>query len=360
MKKVLHFITGVEHGGGAENMLLQTLPYLEKTENRVCALRGRGEIGRRLEEEGVKVYYLEMKNIFDFAVIWKYRKIIREYQPEIQINYLIHADIFGRVFAKIFGVKKVISFIREKYINKLHFYLDRITLFRVDYLLANSDSTLKIYQEKLKFSKEKSSSIFNGINLDNISISKNKEEMKKELGLDVKDYIVVIVARFHQVKNHTTLISAIKKIGIPDLKLLLVGDGPLEGEIREQVEKNGLKDRILFLGKKENVFEILNISDLFILPSEREGMSNALLEAMAMKLPCIIARESGNEDLIIDKENGSHFTFGNDKDLSEKILYLYKNREVGEEMGQRGYNIVNEKYNIKKTIKKLDDFLLDI
>jgi glycosyltransferase involved in cell wall biosynthesis len=360
MKKVLHFITGLEYGGGAENMLLQTLPYLGKTENRACALRGRGEVGRRLEKKGVKVYYLEMKNIFDWRVVLRYRMIIKKYKPDIQVNYLIHADFFGRILAKMFGVKKVVSYIREKYINKLHFYLDKLTLFRVDYLLANSISTLDIYQKKLNFSKKKSMCISNGINLDIVDSFIYKKELRKELGLSKEDFVIMCVARLHPVKDHKTLINAISEIhqkNIDNIKLLLVGGGRLDEELRTQVKDQGLEDKIFFLGNRSDVYDLLNISNIFVLPSEREGMSNAILEAMTMSLPCIVATNSGNEELIIDNINGFHFGFGNEKDLAEKILYLFNNKESREKMGKNGRKIIEDKYNIKRVLKEFDNFL---
>jgi len=156
--KVLHFITGIELGGGAENMLLQLLPRMQaELENRVCAVMGRGEIGKKLEKIGIKVYYLDLKNIFDLGVIWRYRKVLKNFNPDIQVNYLIHADIFGRIFGNIFGVKKIISYIRCVQITKASkkFFLgEKFTLFLSNFILTNSETTRNFYINKLKIKKE--------------------------------------------------------------------------------------------------------------------------------------------------------------------------------------------------------------
>ena len=149
-KKILHLITGLELGGGAENMLLQLLPKMQDNlDNCVCAIKGKGEIGKKLEEAGIPVYYLELRNIFDIGMIFRYRNILKDFRPDIQVNYLIHADIFGRILGKIFGVKKIVPYIRNihKSMPSLMF-LDRITLFLSDFILTNSETSRRYYIDR--------------------------------------------------------------------------------------------------------------------------------------------------------------------------------------------------------------------
>ena len=134
-KKILHLITGLEIGG-AEMMLLKTLPRMQEDfDNRVCCIRGHGPIGKKLEKAGVPVYYLNLKNIFDLGIILRFKKIIKEFQPKILVTYLIHADLFGRIFGRIFGIKKITCSVRVKLVQWKYFPLliiDGLTSFLVN------------------------------------------------------------------------------------------------------------------------------------------------------------------------------------------------------------------------------------
>ncbi len=362
MKKVLHLITGLEKGGGAEAMLLKTLPYLEKTENVICVLKGRGEISKQLEQKGIKVYYLDMKNYFDIGVISRYKKVIREYEPDIQVNYLIHADVFGRILAKKFGAGKVVSYIRNRHTNFTFSFLDRITLRKVDYLLTNSQANLGFYREKYDFPKNRSACIPNGIKIDNEIDSEALGKLKQEFDILGDEFIITCVARLHKQKNIDTLVRAVQKLQEKSLnfKVLICGEGKERNKLKELAKKLSLQDNILFLRNRDDALNILNISDVFVLPSAKEGMSNALLEAMSIGLPCIVSNIEENTELVRNGENGLTFKVKKPKDLCAKIEELIGNEVKKSKMGEKSINIIKEKYNINKIIKKLDVFLSNL
>ncbi len=362
MKKVLHFITGIEEGGGAENMLLKTLPYLKSTENRACVLKGRGGIGSKLEEAGISVYYLDVKNYLDFDVVKRYKKVILDFKPDIQINYLIHADIFGRFFAKKFGVSKLVSFIRNRHIKALFVFLDKITLKKTDYLLTNSKTVLDFYRERYNYSKELSKCIPNGVKIDNFLPEFNREELKRELEIKEEDFVITSIASLHKQKDHQTLFKAIKVTrdkGIKNLKFLLCGEGREKNNLIDLRKKLKLEKEIKFLGVRLDKYEILSISNLFILPSLHEGMSNGLLEAMNLSLCSIVSDISENKELIKDQKNGLTFKTGDFYDLADKIMYIVNDSKKREELGIRARETIVRNYDISKIIEDLDKFLKD-
>ena len=97
-KTTLHFITGLESGGGAETFLARIIPWLDEGRHIVCSMRPPGKMGDKLKEAGIEVRSLDLKNKYNPAGIFRYRKILKDIEPDAQINYLIHADAFGRVF----------------------------------------------------------------------------------------------------------------------------------------------------------------------------------------------------------------------------------------------------------------------
>ncbi len=358
MKKVLHLITGLEKGGGAENMLLKTLPYLKKTENRVCCIRGHGEIGEKLEQRGVLVHYLDAKRKYNPGVIWRYKGVIRDFKPDLQVNYLIHADLFGRFFGKTFGVKKIVAYIRNKHLD-LPFLLkmDKLTSNLVDYHLTNSVSTLNYYRQNLKIKLEKSHCIPNGINLEDFQINIETEKKRREVNLTPNDFVISNVARLYSSKRQIDILQALKLLNNSKIKLLLIGTGDQEGLLKNFVKENNLDAQVRFLGLRNDVLEILQATDLFVLPSMHEGMSNALLEAMTMKRPCLVSDIEENIELIKHNLNGMNFRTADYKDLAEKINFAINNIERMKDFGHKARETVEKNYNIKKIIAQLDDFL---
>lgn len=362
-KKVLHFITGLEKGGGAEKMILNTIPYLKKTENRVCAVKGKGEIGKELEKKGVKVYYLEMNGWMDLGVIKRYKKVISDFEPNMQINYLIHADVFGRIFAKNFGVNKLVSFIRNNYKNGLHKFLDKITINRSDYLLTNSEYVLYQYIKKYSYLQGISGCIPNGVEIkNNIADDGKLKLLSKELNLSENDFVFTCVARLHPQKNHLTLIKAVKLLkerGKKNIKVLLCGDGVERDNLKRIIKELEVENHVIFLGTRSDVVNVLQISDVFVLPSLHEGMSNALLEAMAYSVPAIVSSIPENKELISHNENGLVFNVGDAESLAENMLIAIADPKKMNELSEKSRELIENKYDIKKVIDKLDSFLFE-
>jgi glycosyltransferase involved in cell wall biosynthesis len=360
-KRILHLITGVEKGGGAENMLSQTLPVLEESyENAVCVLVGRGSVGKELQEKGIKVNYLDMKGFSDISIIWKYRKFVRDFHPNIQINYLFHADIFGRVFGKIFGVKKIIASIRNIHKDKKFWlFLDRITLPLVHHVLTNSETAKKFYIQELGVKKEKITCIPNGVDTGAIhTISIDTKKKKLSLGVPENALVIGSVARMEKQKDIPTLVEAFSLFHKEDEKsfLLLVGHGKEKDAIRTLAEELGVSKYVIMLEKRKDVLELLVIMDIFVLSSLKEGMSNALLEAMAMKKAIVISDIEENRELVECGKEGYCFERGNAQDLLEKLKHI-EEKSVQIDFGERAFQKVQQKYDIVKIQEQCVKFL---
>ena len=361
MKKVLHLITGVKKGGGAEKMLLLTLPYLKSAEHAVCVLKGRGEIGEQLETAGIKVFYLEASGWLDFNLIARYKNVVRAFAPDIQINYLIHADFFGRLFARRAGVKKVFSYIRNRHTKLLFQVLDFLTLTAVDYLLTNSSSVLDFYRHRYRFPAQRSAAISNGIDLSPSPLLFEPEKLRLELGLDGEDEIFLSVARLHPQKDLPTLFRAllnVKETSHFKFKLLVAGDGAERANLERLAYDLGLSEQIKFLGVRNDIPNLLKLADVFILPSLHEGMSNALLEAMKEGRPCVVSDIPENVELIKDGENGLSFKAGKALALAEKIKQLVANPKEAALFGEAAKKTIAD-YDINKIIVQLDDFFTE-
>jgi glycosyltransferase involved in cell wall biosynthesis len=229
-------------------------------------------------------------------------------------------------------------------------------------LLTNSESVLEYYRKKYHFSVERSSVIPNGVYLSENVHNLNREEFKKELGVAPTEKIITCVASLTSQKDHITLLRSVKLIldqEKKDFKVLLVGEGRERKAIWSLCQALHLEDRVVFLGRRNDANDILSVSDIFVLSSLHEGMSNALLEAMAMKVPVVVSSIPENQELIIHDHNGLVFKVGDPESLAENILKGLNNPEEMRAFAMNSRLLIEEKYNINKIIKDIDDFLMN-
>lgn len=354
-KKILHLISGLEIGG-SETQLLRILPKLQEYhENEVCCVRGHGPIGKQLEENGVPVHYLDLKGLSDLSVIKRFYLVVKKFSPDILVTYLIHADLYGRIFGKLFGIKKIVSSKRGALLQwEWLSHIDRLTKFMVSHYLVQTKSAQEEWMGKLNLPKEKFSIVPNGMRTSDFELSFDKVRERKLLHIDSSSSVIVCVARLRRGKGHEVLLKAFETLykKNPNTTLLLVGDGERESELKGQIENYKSKNNVHFLGNRSDVPLILALSDLFILPTEGEGMSNAIMEAMAAGLPIITTDISENRDLIEEGRTGILFPVSNEKILLDKISFLLENTKLREYLGKNARKEAQEKYDVEKVVLK--------
>jgi len=146
--------------------------------------------------------------------------------------------------------------------------------------------------------------IYNGVDTDRFSPG-NRHEARESLGLPRGPIVMGTVGRLDPVKDHRGLIEAFHGLaGRQDTQLLIVGDGPCRPELERLTGELGLRGRVRLLGERDDINVILRALDVFILPSLGEGISNAILEAMATGLPVVATRVGGNSELVDDGVSG--------------------------------------------------------
>jgi glycosyltransferase involved in cell wall biosynthesis len=146
---------------------------------------------------------------------------------------------------------------------------------------------------------------------------------------------------------------------IPEAELFIIGDGDLPAYSRYVIEL-GISDKVHFLGKQTSVDEHLLESAAFILPSRREGMSNALLEAMALGVPCIATNISGNCDLIDNNVNGLLIPVEDEHSLAVAVAYIFNNPKTAEKMGLEARKTILGGYDFKTVSDKYFRVFVDL
>ncbi len=152
----------------------------------------------------------------------------------------------------------------------------------------------------------------------------DRNEKRKELGIQEDATLLISVGELNDNKNHETVIKAVKGM---DVYYIIAGVGDKKEHLQNIIDEQGMTDRIKLLGFRTDVKELYSVSDVFVFPSFREGLSVSLMEAMASGLPCVVSRIRGNVDLI-DENGGALFDPHNIDDCKhalDKILSLRKN-----------------------------------
>lgn len=218
-----------------------------------------------------------------------------------------------------------------------HFYdgaplLNWITFYPIEKILSKyTDTLITINEEDYKraqtFQAKRVKHIPGvGIDLNNIKVNQEKvDKIKKELSITTDDFVLCSIGELNKNKNHKIVLEALHKVNNRNVKYLIAGTGNLKTELDKKVKDLNLEDQVTFLGFRDDIYELLELSNVFVFPSHREGLSKSLMEAMAMEKPVIASDIRGNKDLIDHKKGGFLFSPSDSNQLTEYILEIISN-----------------------------------
>jgi 1,4-alpha-glucan branching enzyme len=232
---------------------------------------------------------------------------------------------------------------------------------RSDALVAVSMYTKKELIEFYGIEEDKIQVIYNGVDMQKFNPNKNKASLRREIGLEEKQKIVLFVGRFYRRKGLTTLLQSIPKVvqKFRDVKFVISGEGSKQNKTKliRMARKLRIQNSILFLGyfPDEKLPDLYAASDIFVLPALYENFPFAILEAQSTGLPVISTKVGGIPELIIDKKTGLLFDPENSEQLVEEITALLQNPQFAEEIGTRGRRRIKEKFNWSLITKEVVD-----
>ncbi|MFC1510457.1 glycosyltransferase [Candidatus Omnitrophota bacterium] len=267
------------------------------------------------EELPVEVVHLPLLSPEDSFLkkFVKYYKYLRKIKPEVVVfnQFSLESFKLPELFAAFIITKGNVYMMIHSFPESSK--KERISQRLLAYLPKYSITVSKALRESLiknqKFPKRKVKYSHHGIDINKFTPSKeSRSRVRKDLGILDSDTLIVSTARFSPRKNLDRLVSAFNDLAQErdDVQLLFVGAGRKYAEIVELVDslEEGIKSRVKFLGFQEDVASVLQACDIFVLPSDFEGLSLACLEAMACGLICVVTNSGGPLDIINDGQNG--------------------------------------------------------
>ena len=366
--KILYLFNHLRYGG-AEVGLATTLKYIDRTEFAcaVVSIEKRGAVGEEIEKTGTRVIYLDTTpSLFNLPLILKILKIVKKEKPDILHTSLFYSNFFGRIAALLLLRARpvVITEERSMYTEKrfYHVILDNILSRVTDKIIACSRSVVDFTVRQEKIPERKFHLIYNAVDSARFDIPESKDEIRRRYGLSGKDFVVGTVGSLIPKKGHRFLIEACSDLvkSIPDIKLLIIGEGESREALERLVRSVGISQRVRFLGPRKEVPEIVKMMDLFVLPSLQEGFPRTLLEAMYMGLPVCASNISGIPEIIRNGQNGLMFEPADPSGISRQIFSLCSDAGFRKNLGSNARKTVEAGYLPEDYLRNLEGLYLKL
>lgn len=369
--KILHIIESLTCGG-AEKMLLTYLKHLnrERFDSSVFYLYKDGSLLPEVEKMGIKAYSGDMDGMaHPFSALSRISDMTKREGIDIIHTNLFGADIYGRIAGKVLNSKRVVTTLhniayesagtfRNRFFFERRRLLDALTgrLFN-DSFIAVSNSVKESAEKFLGFKNIKI--IYNSVD---VGVFKPLSDMeietsRKAAGIREKSFHIVIVGRLDAYKGHAYLLEALAKKELRDRDFILsiAGSGAREQELRSRAERLGISGKVLFLGFRNDINNIVGCADLFVLPSVSEGFPMSLLEAMALKVPCVASRVGGIGEIVENRKTGLLVDPGSADSLANAVSELMDDQSARENIAINGHNRVINDFDVNRNVKLLEN-----
>lgn len=341
--KVLIF-TSIAGLGGSEKMVYHLAKGIDKNkfDVSVCFLYGEGIISRQLQNENIDVIILSHNKEGFLSTALKFFKIAKSRRFDILYLWGYKVNLIGRVVGKLLSCK-IITAQRsiDDHRTKLQNLVDSLTTWMVDIYISNSKAAQKMLIDKRNISSNKIITIYNGIDIENNDLIDSIDMSK--MGIKPDQLVIGVVANLIPYKGHEFFLKALKEVcnRHSNVCALLIGDGDLREQLEMLSFELGLKDKVFFLGTRDDVQKLLRGIDIFVLPSLFEGMPNAIMEAMASKKPVIATNVGGVPELVTDGETGYLVPPKQPKEMANMIIQLLNDSKKREEMGNKAFEKIS-------------------
>lgn len=349
--RILFFLESL-HGGGKERRAAELIGYLRERYSGY-------EIELVLTEEeiyyedvlntGIEITILKRKGLkYDPGIFFRFYKVCRRFGPDLIHSWGKMATFYAIPAKLICGIPLVASLIADTIKGYGRFsryaFLLRINSFFSDVILSNSRAGLETYN----VSPQKSKVIYNGVRLLRFKGDFDKTKVKTELGIST-EFMIVMVATFSGFKDYDLFVDTAKKIDLnrDDVTFVAVGDGPELPRIKSRLERESVRNVIL-TGRQKNVERIVYASDIGLLCTKSEGISNSIIEYMALGKPVIASDLKGGSRELIEEGVTGYCTGRDPMIISDLINMLLDDQELRLRLGMKGKDRIENDFSIDR------------
>jgi len=304
---------------------------------------------------GIRIHYILRKTKRDLSVFFRLYRLCRSYKPDIVHSWDSMTALYMSPTCKLLGIKLVNGMVMDapdrQDISNKHWLRARLTFPFSDFIVGNSRAGLIAYRAPLG----KSEVIYNGFNFDRTNALVRKEIIRDQLGVGT-EYLVGMVATFWKKKDYATYYKAAQLLLSKrrDITFLAIGTDTNSEESVAMVDKRYI-DNFRFLGKRTEIESLINAMDICILSTFTEGISNSILEYMALGKPVIATRGGGTVEIVKDKETGFLIERSRPEELAGKVEVLLNDHLMRMKMGTAGNERIVKAFSIDQMVNKYID-----
>lgn len=357
--RVLHIIPNFGPGG-AERLVVDLMEATDRDRFKVAAVSLYPESGTILEQEirrkGLKVHFLGKHRGLDLRMIPRLCRVMRCFRPDVVhthryvLRYALLPALLCRVPVRVHTVHNV----AEKEVDGIGKLVHWLA-FRLGGVVPVSISQEVARTVRKNYGRAVGTPvIYNGIPTARFA------RPARERTAGARGLVLLHIGRFAPQKNHRLLVEgcALASREYPSMQLWLVGEGPLRAEVERLVREKGLEERVLFLGVRSDVPELLAAADIFVLPSDWEGLPLVVVEAMAAGKPVIASAVGGVPELIEQERTGMLVPAGDPEALAQAILRLARDPELRRRVGEAARASAVERFDIGRTAREYGELYL--
>jgi len=352
----LFLIDLLESGGVQQDLLKIGRALLARGERcTVAAFRSQSDaMSPRYRESGMKVVFLEKRRGVDLGFLSRLRRLLREYEYDF-----VHALSPQTAFWTACALPAERQCVFASFLFNTHTYtrpiwrlLERlVTSQRLDAVFANSIAACRHYRSAIP-SPPPIHAVHNGVEpMEGF----DRAEVRRELGISEEERALVTVGRLVAVKRHEDAIEAVARVNADGraARLFMIGDGPRRDRLESLAQSLGIEHLVVFLGERKDVRRLLPGFDAFLLPSDSEGLPNALLEAMDAGLPCVATAVGGIPEVISDGSNGLLVPPREPAQFAEAVGTLLESPDLRWRLGQAGRDTVARCFTSSRMTRRL-------
>ena len=326
---------------GAEYFFLRVISHLAQLGHRVIVVTKRDTPLRaeieKLKHPNIELHAWHTHGKIDPMTLGKLVRLIQSERVDVINTHLTTASWQGALAGKITGVPSVAV---------VH-ATDRKTWFQhADHLIAVSRGVRDALIEQ-GIAPDKIEVLYHGIDLEHYVASCDAAQAKMQLGLPAGARVVGVAASLIARKGHRFLLEALARLqqSVGPIHAVFAGEGELESELRAQVAALNLTERVHFLGFRRDIAQVICALDVFVLPSLKEGLSIAVMEAMALQKPVICSRIAGLPEVVRDGQTGILVPPGDADALQGALEQLFGDADLRRELGENARRFLEENFD---------------
>jgi glycosyltransferase involved in cell wall biosynthesis len=353
---VLHVIDQLSLGG-AEILLFTLAVNIDRSRFNmmVCCWDDEGLLAKQLTKEGIKVFCLKVPRFrYTYRKIFNLIKIIKTEKIDIVHTHMQNADFMGRLIARVCNVPILCKTrhayrggSEKGYPGYARWYLNFNVLldYLTDMVIYVSDSQMNVFKKR----ERNRCVIPNAVYEKRFRLLPNaRQDARNALGIAANEILVGSLARLHKEKGQEYLVRAIyemKKLKNDiKVKLILMGDGYMENDLRLSAERLQISSNVIFTGRVSDVSDTLQALDIFVHPATWEPFGIAVVEAMYCGVPVVVTNVGGIPEIITHRDNGILVEPGDSAGIARAVLELIENPSLAEKIAKKGRETVLNKY----------------